>query len=594
MTKNNLPAWDLSDLYHGIDDPKINKDIKDYNKRAAAFEKKYKGKLSLMPAETFAQALKELENMTSLALKLGSFASLNMSTQLNNPQATAFYQYVQEAFTAAEQHLVFFSLELAHIDDARISTLLKNKTVTHYKPFIERRRKYRKYLLSEELESLLLDKSLTSESAWVRLYEESSAKLKYMVDGKEYNDAQISKLLLDSDAKIREKAGKELNRVSKENSYLSTFTYNMIMKDKEIEDKKRGYKTPMAAMNLSNSVDQETLDALCDSVRENYRNISHRFYKLKAKWLGVDKIGYWDRNAPLPFASNKTYTWDEAVATVLQAYGEFSPKLREVAENFFKNNWIDVPPRDGKRSGAFASPVSATHHPYLFLNFVGKQNDVLTLAHELGHGCHMMLSAKQGELNDHTPLCLAEVASVFAEMLTFQSMLKKTTDDKEKLALVAGKVSDMINTAIRQIAFHFFEVKAHYARKNGELSTEQLNQFWLDEMRESLGEHVIVDENSSYIWSQVGHFYFAPFYVYAYSFADCLVNSLYQVNMEGTFPDFADKYLDMLSKTGVKKYTELLKPFGLNAKDRNFWNKGLSLISSYIDMLEELDKKISA
>ena len=593
MTNNKLPAWDLSDLYQSIDDPKIKHDIKDYNKRAAAFEKKYKGKLAIVSPETFAKALKELENMSSLARKLGNFASLNMSTQLNNPKATAFYQTVNEAFTAAGQHLVFFDIELAHIDDSRMRELLKDKDVSHYRPFIERARKYRKHLLSEEVESLFLDKSLTSESAWIRLYEETSAKLKYSVDGKVYNDAEISKLLLDSDAKLREKAGKELNRVSKENSYLSTFAYNMIMKDKEIEDKKRGYKTPMAAMNLSNSVEQETLDALCDSVKENYRNISHRFYKLKAKWLGVEKIGYWDRNAPLPFASNKTYTWEEAVKTVLQAYGEFSPKLREIAENFFKNNWIDVPPRDGKRSGAFAAPVSATHHPYLFLNFVGKQNDVLTLAHELGHGCHMMLSAKQGELNNDTPLCLAEVASVFAEMLTFQSMLKQTTDDKEKLALIAGKVGDMINTAIRQIAFHFFEVKAHYARKNGELSTEQLNQFWLEEMRESLGEYVEVDENSSYIWSQVGHFYFAPFYVYAYSFADCLVNSLYQVNMEGTFPDFADKYLDMLSKTGIKKYTELLKPFGLNAKDRNFWNKGLSLISSYIDILEELDKKIS-
>lgn len=593
MEKNNLPAWDLSDLYNGIDDPKINHDIKNYNKRTVAFEKKYKGKLALISPETFAEALKELEDMSSMTRKLGNFASLNMSTQLNNPQATAFYQTINEAFTDAGQHLVFFDIELAHIDDSRIRELLKNKKVAHYKPFIERVRKYRKYLLSEELESLMLDKSLTSESAWVRLYEETSAKLKYTVDGKEYNDAQISKLLLSKDAKIREKAGKELNRVSKENSYLSTFAYNMIMKDKEIEDKKRGYKTPMAAMNLSNSVEQETLDALCDSVKENYRNISHRFYKLKAKWLGVEKIGYWDRNAPLPFVSDKTYTWQEAVETVLQAYGEFSPKLREIAENFFKNNWIDVPPRDGKRSGAFAAPVSATHHPYLFLNFVGKQNDVLTLAHELGHGCHMMLSAKQGELNDHTPLCLAEVASVFAEMLTFQSMLRKTTDDKEKLTLIAGKVGDMINTAIRQIAFHFFEIKAHYARKNGELSTEQLNQFWLEEMRDSLGEYVEVDENSQYIWSQVGHFYFAPFYVYAYSFADCLVNSLYQVHMEGAFPDFADKYLDMLSKTGVKKYTELLKPFGLNAKDRNFWNKGLSLISSYIDILEELDKKIS-
>ena len=592
MTNNNLPAWDLSDLYSSTKDPKIAADIEKYKTEAEQFAKNYKGKLVSLSAEQFANALQQIEKMSILAHKLGGFAHLNMSTQLNNPEATAFYQNITEAFAQIEQYTLFFGIELAKIDDDKIEQWLKDEKVEAFAPFIKRSRKYRKHYLSEELESLLLDKSITSDGAWVRLYEESSARLKYTVDGKEYNDAQISKFLLDKDASLREKAGKELNRVSKENSYLSTFAYNMIIKDKEIEDNRRGYKTPMAAMNLANSIDQDTLDALCNSVRENYKNISHRFYRLKAKWLGVEKIGYWDRNAPLPFASDKHYSWNEAVQTVLKSYEEFSPKLRHIADNFFSHNWIDVPPRDGKRSGAFASPVSAAHHPYLFLNFVGKQNDVLTLAHELGHGCHMFLSAKQGEINDATPLTLAEVASVFAEMLTFQSILRNTSDDKEKLALIASKTSDMINTAIRQIAFHFFEERAHNERKNGELTTDRLNQIWLEEMSESLGEYVDVTQDSQYIWSQVGHFYFAPFYVYAYSFADCLVNSLYQTYTEGNVPDFADKYLDMLSKTGIEKYDELLKPFGLDAKDKNFWDKGLSLISSYIDELERLDKKI--
>ena len=455
---------------------------------------------------------------------------------------------------------------------------------------MERVRRFKKYELSEELEELLLEKSMTSSSAWIRLYEESSSRLTYTVDGKKYNDAEISKLLLDKDAKLREKAGKEINRVSKENAPLYTFIYNMIIKDKATEDGKRGFKKPISERNLSENVEDKVVDALADSVRSKYAEISHRFYKLKAKWLGVDKIQYWDRNAPLPFAQDTKYSWDESVNIVLKAYKEFSPKLHQQAEDFFSKNWIDVPPRDGKRSGAFAQ--STPKHPYLMLNFVGKQNDVLTLAHELGHGCHMRLSQKQGSLNDDMPLTLAEVASVFGEMVTFQSLLRQTKDDKAKLCLIAGKVSDMINTALRQISFHFFETRAHDERKKGELSSERLCQIWLEEMRRCLGDSVIVDEDSAYIWLQVGHFFFLPFYVYAYSFADCLVNSLYQVYQEGQIKDFADKYLDMLSQTSVKRYDQLLKPFGLDAKNPEFWYKGLSLISGYIDELERLDKKL--
>ena len=368
----------------------------------------------------------------------------------------------------------------------------------------------------------------------------------------------------------------------------------MIIKDKAISDDHRGYKSPVAFRNLDNQVDDKALQALTSSVKAQYKNISDRFYKLKAKWLGVKKIQYWDRNAPLPFSSDRHYNWEEAVNIVLDAYQRFSPRLRDLAEPFFNaaHSWIDVPPRDGKRSGAFAMPMPQKYHPYLMLNFVGKQNDVLTLAHELGHGCHMRLSIKQGELNDDTPLTLAEVASVFGEMITFQSLLAKLDDDKEKLCLIAAKVNDMINTAVRQIAFHFFETRCHEERKQGELSSERLEQIWLEEMRDSLGEHVIVDDDSRSIWPVVSHFFHSPFYVYAYSFADCLVNSLYQVYQEGSVKDFQEKYLHMLSQTGVKRYDQLLRPFGLDAKSPDFWNKGLSLISHYIDELEKLDKKL--
>ena len=383
-----------------------------------------------------------------------------------------------------------------------------------------------------------------------------------------------------------------LDRVAEQNADLFAFIYNMVIKDKAIEDEKRGFRQPMSSRNLAENVSDKMVDTLAETVRANYGNIAHRFYKLKAKWLGVEKISYWDRNAPLPFADDAEYDWSEAVTTVLDAYKEFSPELYEIARDFFDNAWIDVPPRDGKRSGAFCAPVSADFHPYLLLNFTGKRNDVLTLAHELGHGCHHQTRAKNGELNEYSRMTTEEVASVFGEMIVFQSMVAKLPDGPEKLALIASKVSDMINTAIRQIAFHFFETRAHAERREGELSKERLCDIWQEEMRASLGEAVEVGDDCRFIWSQVGHFFFLPFYVYAYSFADCLVNSLYQVSREGKVADFPAKYLQMLSQTAIGDYGELLRPFGLDPQAPDFWNRGLSLISGYIDELERLDRKL--
>lgn len=588
-----LPAWDLSDMYKGINDPQIAKDLETVRKGKIAFAKKYKGNISKLNPTDFAKMLKEKEKLLTIGGVIGEFAYLNMVTQMQNKEATAFFQDISEKLTEYSKPLVFFVLELNKLPEKHIKELCKDEKVAFYKPFLERIRRFKDYELSEDVEEILMEKSITSNDAWVRLYEESCSRLKFYIDGKEYNDAEITKLLLDGDAKVREKAGKEIGRVSKENTPLFTFIYNMIIKDKSIEDIKRGFKTPVSCPNLGENVSDKVVDTLAETVKQNYANISHRFYKLKAKWLGVKKIQYWDRNAPLPFAQNKTYSWDESVKIVLEAYKEFSPKLYNIAKNFFENNWIDVPPRKGKRSGAFASaaPGKATH-PYLLLNFVGKQNDVLTLAHELGHGCHMMSRRNNGELNETSRMTTEEVASVFGEMMTFQSMVRSMPDSPEKLALIAGKVNDMINTAVRQIAFHFFESRAHNERRNGELSEERLSQIWLEEMRSSLGKYVEVDENSAHIWNQIGHFFFRPFYVYAYSFADCLVNSLYQVSQEGKVKDFPDKYLDMLTKTAITDYDKLFKPFGLNPNDSDFWNKGLSLISSYIDELERLDKKL--
>ena len=591
--KNKMPAWDLSDLYKGIDDPQIAKDLETYRKSAVKFAKTYKGRLAELSADEFYTAIKEIEKRSKLSGRLGGFAYLNMVTQMKNTAAVAFYQSIEEKMTDYVKPIVFFSIEFNQLPQAKINDWLKDKRIKEYKYWIKRLRKFKDYELTEPEEQIFVEKSITSGEAWVRLYEETSSRLVYTVNGKKYNDAELSKLLLDKDEKLRRAAGKEMNRVLYENSHLFTFIYNMVMKDKAIEDDKRGFKTPVSARNMSEDVSDKSVEVLTATVKKHYKDIAHRFYKLKAKWLGMKKINYWDRNAPLPFSADINYTWDEAVKIVLNAYKEFSPKLYNIAKDFFDNNWIDVPPRDGKRSGAFCSSPITTSHPYLMLNFAGKQNDVLTLAHELGHGCHHQLRIKNGELNEHTRMTSEEVASVFGEMIVFQSMLNNTKDDKAKLCLIASKVGDMINTAIRQIAFHCFETRAHNERKNGEVSEERLSQIWVEEMRDSLGNYVEVDEDSAHIWSMVGHFFFLPFYVYAYSYADCFVNSLYRVKESGKVKDFADKYLEMLSQTALEDYDKILKPFGLNPNNAEFWEYGLELISSYIDQLEKLDKKIS-
>ena len=588
-----MPAWDLSDLYKSINDPQIKKDLESYRKSAVKFAKDYKGRLAELSADEFYKAIKDIEKRSKISGRLGGFAYLNMVTQMKNTEAVAFYQSIEEKMTDYVKPIVFFSLEFNQLPQSKINEWLKDKRIKQYKFWIKRLRKFKDYELSEPEEQIYIEKSITSGEAWVRLYEETSSRLVYTVDGKQYNDAELSKLLLDKDEKLRRKAGKEMNRVLYENSHLFTFIYNMVMKDKAIEDEKRGFKSPVAARNMSEDISDKSVEVLTKTVKQHYKDIAHRFYKLKAKWLGMKKINYWDRNAPLPFSADINYTWEEAVEIVLKAYKEFSPKLYNIAKDFFDNNWIDVPPRDGKRSGAFCSSPITTSHPYLMLNFAGKQNDVLTLAHELGHGCHHQLRIKNGELNEHTRMTSEEVASVFGEMIVFQSMLNNTKDDKAKLCLIASKVGDMINTAIRQIAFHCFETRAHNERKNGEVSEERLSQIWVEEMRESLGDYVEIDEDSTHIWSMVGHFFFLPFYVYAYSYADCFVNSLYRVKESGKVDNFADKYLDMLSKTALEDYAKILKPFGLNPNNADFWEYGLELISSYIDQLEKLDKKIS-
>ena len=587
-SSKKLPDWDLSEYYKGVDDPALEKDMADYTKKAQAFAKSYRGRVNKLEADEFLKALKSLEVLSNLGAKLSGFAYLNQTTKMKDTKATALYQKVVECLNAAGTNLLFFGLEYNKISAAQEKKLLSDARIKKYQPYLSRMRRFKPYELKEEVETTLLEKDVTSGSAWVRYYEEYMARLSYTVKGKKYNDAEISKLYLSNNPALREAAGKEVNRVCKENSFTVGYIYNMIIKDKATEDEKRGFKRPMSSRNLSENVSDKTVDTLAETVRDNYKNIAWRFYKIKAKLLGVKKIQYWDRNAPLPIEDDKSYSWDDAVETVLKAYKEFSPKLYNIAKEFFDKPWIDVAPKDGKRSGAFCSGPLVTEHPFLMLNFSGKRNDVLTLAHELGHGCHHQLRQKNGVLNETTRMTTEEVASVFGEMLVFQSMLNNAKSNKEKISLLAMKVNDMINTAVRQIAFHFFETRAHEERRQGELSVERLNQIWLEEMKASLGPAVVVDKNSEAIWEQIGHFFFLPFYVYAYSFADCVVNSLYWLKMTGKVKNFEDKYLKLLSQTAIGDYKEIFAPFGFNPEEREFWQGGLNLISYYLDELEKL------
>ena len=591
MTEQNLPSWDLSDLYDSPQSKVLQSDIKTLETRLKSFNKKYKDHLDNLLSDEFADSIKEYEDISKISYRISVYSHLYVVTRYNDADALSFEQNISEKLTELSKYTIFYTLEINQIKTDKMEEMLKNPKLKEYEAWLDKVRRFKDYQLSEELEEVLHDKSLTSTDAWVRLYDEHSAKLVYNVDGKEYNDAEISKLVLSPDEKTREKASKEINRVSKENIHIFSHITNTLAKDKQLSDEKRGYAKPITHQNLRNQVEDEVVDALVLSVKNNFKNISHRYYALKAKWFGKDKINYWDRNAPLPFAYDKNYEYGTAVDIVLRAYHKFSPRLAELGGKFFDNAWIDVPPRKGKRSGAFACPTLPELHPYLMLNYTGKERDVSTLAHELGHGVHMLLSAKQGLLKSSTPLTFAETASVFGEMITFQSLLEEETDKKAKIAMLAGKVEDMINTAIRQIAFHMFEDKVHNERRKGELSAETLSDYWAEVCKESLGDAIIIDENSRYIWSQIPHFIHLPYYVYAYSFGDCLVNSLYRVYKDKTVDDFEDKYLDMLSLGGSKGHKDMLAPFKLDAANPEFWNKGLSLISDYIDELETLSKE---
>ena len=588
-----LPEWNLADLYAGIDDPQVKRDLDRGAAESLAFEEAFKGKLAGLVERSdagsqLATAVKRYEALDDLLGRLTSYAGLLHAGDTVDPARAKFYADVQERVTAASTHLLFFTLELNRLDDAKLEATMQDPALAHYQPWIEDVRKDKPYQLEDRVEQLFHEKSVTGYSAWNRLFDETIASLRFKVGSQSLAIEPTLNLMQDPRAAMRQAASQALAKTFKENLRTFALITNVLAKDKEISDRWRGFVDVADARHLANRVEPEVVEALVEAVRAAYPRLSHRYYALKARWFGKKRLPHWDRNAPLPAVPTRTIGWNEARTTVLGAYGAFSPDMAAIAERFFSNNWIDAPVRPGKAPGAFSHPTVPSAHPYVLLNYQGRPRDVMTLAHELGHGVHQVLAAPNGALMAPTPLTLAETASVFGEMLTFKKLLAKA-DRKERKAMLAAKVEDMINTVVRQIAFYTFERKLHTERRNGELTAERLNALWLEVQRESLGEAIELKPGYETFWAYISHFVHSPFYVYAYAFGDCLVNSLYAVYERAT-DGFAERYLEMLAAGGTKHHSELLAPFGLDARDPAFWQRGLGVIEQMIGELEGLDQ----
>ncbi len=582
----DLPAWDLADLFPGSDSPELAGALAEAGAAAERFATAYAGKLAGLPGRALAAAIAEYERIDEALGRVMSYAQLLFSGDGTNAEIGQFYQSMTERATEISSHLIFFGLELNQLDETALAAKLADPALAAWRPWLRDMRVFRPHQLSEELERLLHEKEVTGRSAWSRLFDETVAGMRVPLGAEAVTVGDALNRLADPDRATRRDAAQAIGVAFSDRVKLFGLITNTLAKDKEIVDTWRHYPSPGSYRNRSNMVEDEVVDALVSAVSADYARLSHRYYKLKAGWLGLDKLQHWDRNAPLPGADESQVGWGDARRRVLDAYRRFSPELGDVAARFFEHHWIDAQLRPGKAGGAFAHPTVPAVHPYLLLNYHGKARDVMTLAHELGHGVHQVLAGKQGYLMSGTPLTLAETASVFGEMLTFQAMLDAEPDRERRRVMLAGKVEDMLNTVVRQTAFYQFETLLHQGRRSGELTAEQIGDLWMRVQADSLGPAFELAPEYRVFWAYVPHFVHSPFYVYAYAFGDCLVNALYDVYRSG-HPGFAGKYLDMLRAGGTKRHRELLAPFGLDASDPGFWRRGLDVISGFIDQLED-------
>ena len=587
-----LPEWRLDDLYEGMDSPRFAADLERARREAKQFKETHRGKLIALAdepegGEALAAGVSAYESLQDLTGRVMAYASLIYASDTSDGARAKFHGDAQERVTALAGDLLFFELELNRIDDARLEAAMATPALRHYRPWLDDIRKEKPHQLPDDLERLFLEKSISGAAAWNRLFDDTMAALRFDFEGESLTLEPLLGKLQDPDERKREAAANALALTLGANSRVFALITSTLAKDKEISDRWRKFEDVADSRHLANRVEREVVEALVAAVTDAYPRLSHRYYALKARWFGKDRLDHWDRNAPLPDAPRRIIRWETARDIVLGAYREFSPRMADLARRFFDEGWIDAPVRPGKAPGAFSHPTTPSSHPYVLVNYLGKPRDVTTLAHELGHGVHQVLAGVNGALMAPTPLTLAETASVFGEMLTFRSMLAVTTDPAERKSMLAAKVEDMLNTVVRQIAFYKFERLVHLERRNGELTPERIGQLWMSVQSESLGPAIELGNGYETYWAYIGHFVHSPFYVYAYAFGDCLVNSLYGV-YERSREGFAERYLAMLAAGGSKSYSELLAPFGLDARDPAFWSIGLSVIERLIGELEAM------
>jgi oligoendopeptidase F len=510
---------------------------------------------------------------------------------MSDPKTGQYAQDMRETISALSSKLLFVELELGTLPNAHYQAALTDPDFYHYQPWMRVLRASAPYQLEPRLEQMLVERAPTGRGAWVRLFDETSTALQFPFQGGVVTEAEILNHMTSTTPSIRREAGLSLSSVMAENQRLFSLILNVIAKDKEVDDRWRGFERPVSSRNVANDVDDSTVDALCEAVNARTGEIAHRYYQLKACWMGTETIDWWDRNAPLPGDDDRRYSWDDAKAIVLDAFAGFDPEMAAIARRFFDEGWIDAGVRSGKASGAFSHPTVPSAHPFILMNFNGKARDVMTLAHEMGHGIHQVLAAEKGYLMADTPLTLAETASVFAEMLAFQALVRDAASPDARRFLLAGKVEDMLNTVVRQIAFHNFETKFHEARRSGELSSEDMSDIWMETQTAALGPAIRLDDDYRPVWAYIPHFVHTPFYVYAYAFGDCLVNALwqsYQTRAEDDRQMFVNDYRGLLMAGGTQRYDEALAPFGLDATKSSFWHLGLDMIADMITELEEL------
>ena len=585
---DTLPRYDLSDLYGGISDPEIGKDWQRIETDATAFATEFKGRLADLGAADLKSAITRFETLQESMGKIYAYAYLEQARDLENEELAAFYQGVIDKYTAINQTVLFFSLELNSVPQTVLDTWVDSGDLGKFAGWLISERRFEPYQLSEAVEQIISDKDSTGRQTVVRLFNQDQAMLRPVVNGTAVGFGEALNLLQDSDGDTRRSAGLGISAALGEKAKSNAVYLNTLIQDKHLEDKRRGYTSPSDSRHLANQIEPQVVDTMVDVVTQNYAKLSHRYYRWKAKFFGKTQLDWWDRNAPLPLAdAGDVLSWEAGKKIVLDAFGGFCPKMAATAEVFFEKNWIDARPAPSKDSGAFSHPVTPSTHPYILMNYHGKKRDVLTLAHELGHGVHQVYAAPKGYLLADTPLTIAETASIFGEMLTFQSLLKAAKTDAEKIILLSGMIEDKLNTVVRQVAFHHFEVAMHTKRQQGELGLLDFNSLWLEVSRKSLGDAIILSDDYAIFWSYISHIFEVPFYVYAYAFGDGLVNALY--GYYKAHPDgFVEKYTKMLESGGSRPYGELLAEFGFDASKPEFWQIGVDLIAGFIDELEAL------